>query len=137
MQIIFTDGNCSANGYNGAKAGCGVYFGPNDSRNISCPLPGKDQTNNRAEAYAVILALQNTDAKTPVEIRTDSLLTINVVTRVWVAKKNLDLINQIWQLLQNRQVAFTWIKGHNNEEGNEMADKLATNAIGLHRVNNE
>ena len=41
---VYTDGSCHNNGRTNARAGYGVYFGENDSRNISKPLKGK-QTN--------------------------------------------------------------------------------------------
>ena len=50
---VYTDGACSNNGKLNAKAGFGVYFGKNDSRNISKRVIGK-QTNNVAELLAII-----------------------------------------------------------------------------------
>ena len=50
---VFTDGACSNNGKVGATAGIGVYFGKDDSRNVSKKIDGK-QTNNTAELSAVI-----------------------------------------------------------------------------------
>jgi ribonuclease HI len=47
--IAYTDGACSRNGQKGSAAGIGVYFGPNDPRNLSEPLTGTKQTNQRAE----------------------------------------------------------------------------------------
>ena len=46
--IVFTDGACSKNGAKDAKAGIGVYFGLNDTRNVSKRIQGK-QSNNTAE----------------------------------------------------------------------------------------
>ena len=123
--IIYTDGSCSANGYVGAKAGAGIYFGPKDSRNASFRVPG-DQTNNRGEVYAIIQALRLTAEKSvPVEIRTDSKLTINCATKVYRAQANLDLYRELWQRMDGRDIVFTWVKGHNKDPGNEAADKLA------------
>ena len=33
--IVYTDGACSNNGLKNAKAGIGIYFSENDSRNVS------------------------------------------------------------------------------------------------------
>jgi len=33
--VVFTDGSCSNNGKDNAKAGIGIYFSENDPRNIS------------------------------------------------------------------------------------------------------
>ncbi|KAJ3009913.1 UNVERIFIED_CONTAM: Ribonuclease H1, partial [Siphonaria sp. JEL0065] len=46
---IYTDGACGGNGKRNARGGIGVFFGEGDTRNISEPLPGPVQTNNRAE----------------------------------------------------------------------------------------
>ena len=35
----FTDGSSINNGQEKSKAGYGVYFGPNDHRNVSRPVP--------------------------------------------------------------------------------------------------
>ena len=51
--LVFTDGSCSNNGFSNAKAGIGVYFSEDDSRNVSKKIEGK-QTNNTAELSAII-----------------------------------------------------------------------------------
>lgn len=56
--VIFTDGACSNNGFEGAVAGVGVWFGEGDGRNVSEGLPGSIQTNQRAEMMGVIRALE-------------------------------------------------------------------------------
>ncbi|TPX56253.1 hypothetical protein PhCBS80983_g04641 [Powellomyces hirtus] len=62
---IYTDGACSHNGVTqSARAGIGVFYGPSDPRNISVPLPGKLQTNNRAELSAVCMAIEGCLATT-------------------------------------------------------------------------
>jgi len=122
--IVYTDGACTQNGRVGAKAGAGVYFGKDDLRNMCSLVPGL-QTNNRAEAYAVICALRQTDPHIPLEIRTDSILTIRCIQKIYSPKKNLDLFDEIDRLLKERHVKFTWVKGHNGDEGNEGADALA------------
>ncbi|OJJ89423.1 RNA-DNA hybrid ribonuclease [Aspergillus glaucus CBS 516.65] len=54
MLRIYTDGSSLANGRAVASAGVGVYFGPGDSRNVSEPLKGNRQTNQRAELTAIL-----------------------------------------------------------------------------------
>ena len=51
------------------RAGCGVFFGINDNRNCSFTLPGREQTNNRAELLAVITAMKIYDGN--LEIRSE------------------------------------------------------------------
>lgn len=74
---IYTDGCCFRNGRPDAIAGVGVYFGPKDNRNISEPLSGNIQTNQRAEITAVIRALQSVPKDSKVSICTDSSYVIN------------------------------------------------------------
>ena len=50
---VYTDGSCSNNGRENAIAGIGIYFGENDTRNVSQRVIGK-QSNNTAELGAII-----------------------------------------------------------------------------------
>ena len=44
------------------------------------------------------------------------------------SKKNLDLWHDILDLLEVHDVTFQWVKGHSNNEYNELCDKLAVHA---------
>lgn len=139
--VVYTDGASSNNGKGHAKAGYGVYWGPNDPRNTSARLPGERQTNQRAETAAVIHALEQSQQDTDVlEIRTDSQYVINAATnwsKNWVKKgwksstgkevQNRDLFERMLDLMDKRkgQVKFTYVPGHKGVEGNEKADELA------------
>lgn len=61
---IYVDGSCLGQGTKRARAGVGVFFGPDDPLNVSERLPGPTQTSTRAEIYAAIRALELT-AETP------------------------------------------------------------------------
>ncbi|CAG8785200.1 13792_t:CDS:2 [Racocetra persica] len=52
---VWTDGKLKS------ITGVGVFFADNDDRNLSERLPGEIQTNNRAELYATIRALEIVD----------------------------------------------------------------------------
>uniref|UniRef100_A0A1I7X1M0 ribonuclease H n=1 Tax=Heterorhabditis bacteriophora TaxID=37862 RepID=A0A1I7X1M0_HETBA len=54
--VVYTDGACSRNGRYGAKAGYGVFWGPNHVDNKYGPVNGAP-TNNRGELQAVVVAL--------------------------------------------------------------------------------
>lgn len=56
--VIYTDGACTNNGKASAKAGVGVFFGPDDELNVSEKLSGETQTNQRAEQTGVLRAMQ-------------------------------------------------------------------------------
>lgn len=137
--VIYTDGACPNNQNQDLReAGIGVWFGHNDARNLSERLPGERQTNQRAEVWAAIRALQSTPISTKVEIRSDSKYLINSATQ-WISgwKKqnwpnriqNLDLMVQLDQLISGRDILWTYVPGHSGIEGNEMADQLANQAL--------
>ncbi|EED15006.1 ribonuclease H, putative [Talaromyces stipitatus ATCC 10500] len=143
MLRIYTDGSSLGNGKKIAQAGVGVYFGPNDTRNVSEPLKGHRQTNQRAELTAIIRALEIAPRHRPVTIVTDSRYAIDCVTnwfRKWVRNnwqtsdgkpvENKDLIQSILVKISERDslkvtTTFEWVKGHNRDAGNEAADRLA------------
>ncbi len=121
--VVYTDGSCVGNGYHGARAGAGVYFGEDDPRNLACGVPGL-QTNNRGEVFAILKALER-EPVAPLDILTDSQWAINCITRKWKATANLDMLKQVWTALEGRDVVFTWVRGHAKNPGNEAADELA------------
>ncbi|KAL9081573.1 MAG: hypothetical protein Q9159_007237 [Coniocarpon cinnabarinum] len=142
---IYTDGSALKNGANGARAGVGVYFGPLDQRNVSEPLKGPRQTNQRAELTACRRAVDIAPRDRDVIIYTDSKYSISCVTEWfvnwrknnWMTKdhrpvENKDLIEPILQRIEERRLLradtrFEWVKGHANDEGNVAADHLAVN----------
>ncbi|KAK2793634.1 hypothetical protein FQN51_001212 [Onygenales sp. PD_10] len=143
---IYTDGSSLRNGSTAARAGVGVYFGPGDeSRNLSEPLQGSRQTNQRAELTAITRALDIAPRHRDVTIFTDSKYAINCVT-VWHLKwqrnkwmtvkdkpvENKDLIQSVLVKMEERgqlgvKTEFVWVKGHSMDPGNEAADRLAVN----------
>ena len=68
--IIWTDGARPQNQCRAIRrAGCGLFYGRDHPRNKSFALHGPDQTNNRAELLACIVALEGESR--PVQIGTD------------------------------------------------------------------
>lgn len=174
---IYTDGSSLGNGQKGALGGVGVYFGPGDRRNVSEPLAGTRQTNQRAELTAVQRALEMAPRDRRIVIVSDSKYAIDCVTdwfRNWqrngwvnAARKpveNRDLVQKVIDLLEERMrlnehrmsamekaaaaealatdaasatnkraywnrgpggVLFEWVKGHDKDESNNAADRLA------------
>ncbi|EEP78391.1 ribonuclease H [Uncinocarpus reesii 1704] len=155
MLNIYTDGSALGNGKLRAKAGVGVYFGPGDERNVSEPLKGNRQTNQRAELTAISRALDIAPRHRDVTIYTDSKYSIDCVT-VWCIRwqrnkwmtadskpvENKDLIQSILTKIEERtslnvKTLFEWVKGHNKHPGNEAADRLAVRGarVGLQAIN--
>lgn len=125
--IVHTDGACQRNGKKDAKAGSGIYFGEDDTRNRGFPVPGK-QTNQRAEVWAVCKALEATDVSQPLLIVTDSMYTINCATGKWNIKANSDLFHCLMTLASGRDVQWKHVRGHRGNVGNEAADRIAVKA---------
>nr|RBR02496.1 hypothetical protein FVER53263_09525 [Fusarium verticillioides] len=140
---IWTDGSSLANGQAGSRAGLGVYFGPNDERNLAERLPGEPQTNQRAELMAILRALEIAPSTQDVEIVSDSQYSIKCVTQWgpgWEKNgwrtaaghevKNKDLVCGVLARIRERDAArsktsFQWVKGHASDIGNHRADGLA------------
>ncbi|CAG8697010.1 11204_t:CDS:2, partial [Scutellospora calospora] len=118
-----------------------VFWKKNDPKNLSKWLPGKEQTNNRAEIFAIIRALEICeDKRKKLEIMTDSKYVINAYEK-WINKweknrwitscntvvKNKDLFVRLKRLIENRigTVKLVHVHGHQGNYGNEQVDKLA------------
>ena len=150
---VYTDGACSNNGRPNAKAGLGIYFGPDDPRNSSERIIGK-QTNNIAELTAIlraaaILQEEILDGEI-INIYSDSEYAMKCCTtygeklerKGWNigSKKtipNLDLVKKAYMVFKSLEnVHFHYIAAHTglndiHSIGNEEADRLANLAIGV------
>lgn len=132
MAVVYTDGSCIGNGQKNAKAGIGIYI-PDSGVRIGERLPG-EQTNQRAEIYAVIRALE-IDPR-DLEIHTDSMYVVKAMTE-WIFNwknngykkvKNKDLFVRLDDLMRGRGIKFVHVRAHTGIVGNEIADQLARNA---------
>jgi ribonuclease HI len=90
-------------------------------------------TNNQAEFLALKHSL--IELKTqglchePVNILTDSQLVVGIFSQNWKARANLELVMEISDLLKEfPQLTFGYVRGHNGNHGNELADSLAQEA---------
>jgi len=127
----------------GSVAGIGVWWGPDDPRNIAERCPG-DQTNNRAELIAILRVLETTPISTkPLLIKTDSQYSINCL-KTWIFKwkkngflsaqgeavKNAGIIRCTSIQLNMRasypqKIRLQHVKGHSGDAGNDGADAMA------------
>ena len=133
---VYTDGSCDLT-YR--VCGSGVYFPSDVKRNISTSdIPG-NQTNQRAELFAIYKALVETRNDTHVKIYTDSMYSINCIKKVYNVNANLDILDMIENELnlaseKQYQRRLKYVKGHSGNEGNNEADKLAKQAMREKRV---
>ena len=144
---VYTDGACSKNGYKGACAGIGIYFGEGDIRNVSKKIIGK-QTNNTAELGAMIelYGIIEKDIKNGkrIVVVSDSLYAIRCVTTYgkkcckdgW--KKdipNKEMVKIGYEMYCDKDnVTFVHCKAHTKNDdvhsiGNYNADLLATQSL--------
>ncbi|KAH9855819.1 hypothetical protein C2E23DRAFT_699807, partial [Lenzites betulinus] len=68
---VYLDGSCVFDADGVPRAGCGVWFGPDDPRNEAARVWGCSQTNQAAEVRAVELALSKVPAFAPLHMVTD------------------------------------------------------------------
>ncbi|XP_071999623.1 ribonuclease H1-like [Engystomops pustulosus] len=137
--VVYTDGCCSSNGRLRARAGIGVYWGPNHPLNVAERLEGK-QTNQRAEILAACKALEQAKSQniTKLVLYTDSMHTINGITKWihswklndWKMSTGKQVVNRadfekLDRLTQGLDVKWLHIPGHAGFGGNEEADRLA------------
>ena len=127
--VIHTDGACKGNP---GPGGWGAVIEQNGGQ---VKLSGSEPqtTNNRMEMTAVIKGLEAVDASANVLISSDSTYVINTMTKGWKRKANQDLWDQLDRLIGIRNVSWRWVRGHNGDRGNELADALATKEAGTAR----
>ena len=137
---IYTDGACKMNP---GKGGWGVFV-----KNSNEKLCGGEfhTTNNRMELTAVIESFKYLKQKNIFQsciVHTDSQYVYNGITKWrhgwkrngWKnAKKqsvlNYDLWKQLDVLVEELGfVSFVWVRGHDGNCGNEMADMLANQGV--------
>jgi len=137
MITYYTDGSASPN------PGPGGFAVIRDGKpHILGSEPGIT-TNIRMEGLAIKAALEDA-AGEHCQIYTDSEFWINVITKWapgWEAKgwkkkggeiKNLDIVQSVYPLYQDASATLTWVRGHEGDEGNELADTWANKAREQH-----
>jgi ribonuclease HI len=170
--FVFTDGSCCGNGKIHSTAGIGIYIPSlevkiSESLNTalsSVCIQNSKNTNQRAELAAIlkvldILSKSNAlieDVSSNIEIYSDSMYSINCVTKWYKAWEkngwlnstskpvvNRDIIEPIIDILKkSNNVKFCYVRAHTKEppitsseyflwNGNDTADKLATDGSKL------
>ena len=145
MQIkIYTDGACAGNPGPGGWAA--IILQEKEKKEL---FGGeKHTTNNRMELTAAIKGLEFCDSQEEkqlslkeIKIYTDSVY-LKEGSTSWINNweknnwktadkknvKNVDLWKRLKELANSKQVGWNWIKGHSQDQMNELADRLAKKA---------
>ena len=125
---IYTDGACLGNP---GPMGIGFILQCNGHQLKVARYIGEG-TNNVAELTAVIAALSclKHPEKTYVQLYTDSQWVVGVLSQNWKIKKNVKLVEEAKKLAAKvAKLDVVKVKGHAGNEFNELADRLARDAI--------
>jgi ribonuclease HI len=137
--VIYTDGACSGNP---GPGGWGAVILDDEKNEINISGKEKSTTNNRMELLASIMALRKIKEASEIIIYTDSIYLKNGIT-TWIKNwekndwknskkkpvKNKDLWLKLNRLSKEKIINWRWVKAHAGNKYNELADKLATEAI--------
>lgn len=136
--VVHTDGACRGNP---GPGGWGALLQYNGSEKR---LKGfaEATTNNRMELTAAIMALESLKEPCQVQLVTDSKYLRHGITewlpewkrRGWLTAdkkpvKNVDLWQRLESAAARHRIEWQWVRGHSGNEGNEIADVLANEAI--------
>lgn len=142
MITVYVDGACKGNP---GPGGWGAYV--KDEKGKAYALKGHESntTNNRMEIMAAVEALKFCNEKfpsIPIKIYTDSKYLCDGISywiRAWAingwrttqgrAVRNKDLWKELSAARYGKIIEWAWVKSHSGNEGNEIADKLANQAI--------
>jgi ribonuclease HI len=130
---IYTDGSCLANpggaiGFSAVVTQAGMVI----NQHVSGYKTG---TSNQAELLAVIMALSSLAPYKDLVVYSDSQYVIKGMTEwkpnrlkkmVWKDKvPNEKMWRQLDDLASKHTIRWVWVKGHNGNHYNEIADRLA------------
>jgi len=136
--IIYTDGACKGNPGPGGWGALLEY----DGRRKELFGGEPHTTNNRMELVAVIRALEALKRESDVAIYTDSQYVKNGI-EAWIHAwkrngwktsdkkpvKNEDLWRELDELATRHRISWHWVRGHDDNPGNERADELANQGV--------
>jgi ribonuclease HI len=132
MIEIYIDGSSKGNP---GPGGAGIVIKDTFTQEIlnTHGIPLGHVTNNQAEFLALKYALTQLKTRNlsgcAVNILTDSQLVVGIFSQNWIARANLDLVLEIRELIRDfPHLTFAYVRGHNGNPGNELADSLAQKA---------
>ena len=147
---IYTDGSCSGNPGPGGWAAV-LIFDEKDAvgRQKTEQLAEGERrtTNNRMELTGAIEALRALEGPHHVRLHTDSAYVSRAFNDGWLKNwqkngwktsskkpvKNKALWQDLLALSEQHEVEWIWVKGHAENELNNLADRLAVEAMGTYK----
>jgi len=120
--IAYADGACIGNP---GPGGWGTFLDGGHQWDLWGHLAAT--TNNRAEALAVLGALEWVPGGATLLIRSDSRITLGILDRTMKARANADIWLEINRVLAAKALTLKaeWVPGHAGIAGNERADYLS------------
>lgn len=120
------------------QGGVGIVFVKDGKKIGQYSRMYKETTNNRMELQAIITTLCSFKNRVDsITIYSDSQYVIGTITKGWKRNKNEDLWEK-FDLIQDyviknicSNIKYEWVKGHAENEFNNLADELANNASKL------
>eukprot|EP00834_Sanchytrium_tribonematis_P007420 NODE_667_length_4902_cov_0.676660.p1 type:complete len:614 gc:universal NODE_667_length_4902_cov_0.676660:1480-3321(+) len=133
MNYIYTDGSL-----NSSRATCGYVHILNDQITYNaCDITHLSvKSSTRAEIIAVLFALETIEHRNlPIQIYSDSKCAISNITRFkegccFSKFHSADLLG--YSSIKDLDFQIDWIKGHNNDPGNTLADLLCKLNVPTH-----
>jgi ribonuclease HI len=132
MIEVYIDGSSKGNP---GPGGAGIVIKDASTREIcgTRGIPLGYVTNSQAEFLALKHALTEIKkrglSEHLIKILTDSQLVVGIFSQNWKARANLELVIEIRGLVRAfPQLTFAYVRGHNGNQGNELADSLAQKA---------
>lgn len=136
---MYTDGACSGNPGPGGWAA--IIINGDDAEQLTGGAP--HTTNNRMELTAALEGLRTLDQPAHVELHTDSAYLSRAFNEGWLDKwqrngwktsskkpvKNKELWKQLLKMDEQHDIKWIWVKGHADNELNNLADELAVAAM--------
>ena len=130
---IYTDGSKSSSG---VRSGIAIFVNKHLTLQLMYKL-AEECSNNQAEQLATVKALEKLqdfrhlqEGQRSACIHTDSKITLDATANPTNQQNLVEQIREEVRRLEmeNWTIHFTWVKAHNNNFGNELADQLAKKA---------
>lgn len=140
--VIYTDGACSGN------PGAGGYCAILSYNGMTKTVSGFEEktTNNRMELMAIIKGLKALKESCDVDVYSDSSYCVNAFNEGWILNwrkngwhtsdkkdvKNSELWQELIRLSEYHNITFNKVKGHSDDELNNLCDLTARKEIESH-----